>query len=214
MKAERVDVGPLGSGRRATSLEVLATYYNIRRIRVGQLLIPLAAIVTPLATHLMAPLGLLASVILSGGAIWSFVSARSRRAANLCVRNHVLHLGPRAIHPASTFTWSWRGDRAILFLSEGNVAVRARSQSDMGELEATIRSTLGSPLKYRRRGSFSTRVIAASTFFVGLMLTGLGFAYNSFIAPLGLLLIVFGGAAHGAFSQKIVDIPATRSQRD
>jgi hypothetical protein len=86
MKSECVD-GPLGSGPGATSLEVLATSYNIRRIRVGQLLIPLAAIVTPVATHLMAPIGLLASAILSGGAIWSFVSARSRRAANLCVRN-------------------------------------------------------------------------------------------------------------------------------
>lgn len=214
MKSEHGVRNPAGSSLHDVTLDVLTTRFNIRRIRLGQLLIPLTAIVTPLATRSMGPVALVASVLLSGVAIWSFVSARTKRAVKLCLRDHALYLGSEAIHTAASGTWSWMGERATLFLPDGNVAVRARSRADAPALQSLLRSVLGTPLKYRRRGSLSARITAASALFTGFGLTSFGFAYGSVVAPIGLMLIVFGGAALGALSQNVLDFTPNPNRRD
>ena len=57
-------------------------------------------------------------------------------------------------------------------------------------------------------------MIAASTFVVGLALTGIGFVYDSYVALVGVLLILGGFAAFGTLSQSVPDLAASPNRQD
>lgn len=185
------------------TLDVITTRFNLRRMRLGQLLVPLAAIVSPFARRSMSPVALLATVLLMGGALWAFVTARTRRSATIAVRRGRLHLDGQSIPAGDEAKWRWHGKRATLFLATGNVVVRPRVPIQAELLHAKLRASLGDPLTFKRRGSPRARFVAGSALALGLVLTIVGFAFDSFVAVVGLVMIIFGGAALGALSQAV-----------
>ena len=94
------------------ALEVLTTRYDIRKVRFAQLLVPLAAIVTPFARRSMSPIAIAVSVLLSGGATWNFVTAKTRKSATIRLRNGKLNIDHETIRSGEGGLWRWQGDRA------------------------------------------------------------------------------------------------------
>ncbi|MEO7037503.1 MAG: hypothetical protein ABI548_26335 [Polyangiaceae bacterium] len=194
-------------------LEVKSTRYNLARLGLAQVLIPIGMILTPFARRSESWIGFGAALMIAATALWLLASARTTGRKTLSVQHGRLKLAHHSIRPGEFGRWRWLGDRAKLFLLDGTVVLEPTAPGDVSALAAMLRAELGAPLAYVRRGSAMTRGIAAGTLVLGAVLTGGGFAQHSLIAPVGIVVVVLGGAALGTLSQSVVVRETTPSQR-
>lgn len=192
----------------ADSLPVVTTRYDLRRLRLAQVIIPLGAIAGVVARRTMSPVAIVVAVVLLATATCTLLTLRTTQGRILRVRRGHLRLDDEQVRPDQLSLWRWQGDRARLYLQTGALVVRAADTP--AELQARLRSVFGSPVEFARRGSPRARWLAAALFFAGATLTTVGFIVESHLASAGVLLVIAGFAAFGTLSQRV----PTRSRPD
>lgn len=184
-------------------IEVRVTRYDRQRLRMTQALVPTAFLLLTLAKVFDSLLALLFLLVLAGACLW-LPSARTHDRGPARVLPGGIKLARSMIHPGEFGRWRWRGKRAIVFALQGNLSVVAQSTAETDSLRLMLKSALGDPLRYRRRGSVRARQIAGATGLAGAGLMSVAFSFD--IKPLWLLAIsmLLGGLVlFGALSQAV-----------
>ena len=189
------------------ALSVRLVRHDIKRLRWGQLLVPVAWIATVAARRLPGPV----SFTLAGAsltfALLAFVTARrgfGRRV--LILEGRRLHFGAETpeIRPASVTSWTWDSPTARLYGAELSWRLTT-DRANADELRAALTTAFGKPKLLRRRGSARARRAAFAVLLAGAAMTGAGFRFQLMAcAVLGVLGLIGGVAALGALSQKVV----------
>jgi hypothetical protein len=169
-----------------------------------QALVPIAFLLLALAKAFDSLLALWFLLVLAGACLWLFASARTHDRGPARVLPGGIKIARSMIHPGEFGRWRWRGKRAIVFALEGNLSVVAQSSAETDSLRLMLKSALGDPLRYRRRGSLRARQMAGATGLAGAGLMSVAFRFD--IKPLWLLAIsmLLGGLVlFGALSQTV-----------
>lgn len=183
----------------AGSFPVVATRYDLRKLRLAQLIVPLAMMGSVLARRTMSPIAIAMAVVLMVVGAYTLLKLKTTRRRNLSVRRGTLRLDDESIHPNQLSLWRWQGDRARLYLHTGAMVLRAPDAP--AALQAQLRSVFGAPVEFARRGSPRARWLAVAVFLTGAALTAIGLTVGSHIASAGVLMVIGGFAAFGTLSQ-------------
>jgi hypothetical protein len=183
----------------------VATRYDLRKLRLVQLIVPVAMVGSVLARRTMSPIAIAMAAALMAAAAYTLLKLKTTRHRNLSVRRGTLRLDDENIHPDQLSLWRWQGDRARLYLHTGAMVLRAPAAP--AALQAQLRSVFGAPVEFARRGSPRARWLAVAVFLTGAALTAVGFTIGSHLASAGVLMVIGGFAAFGTLSQCV---PAPR----
>lgn len=184
-------------------VEATAVRYDLAQLRWAQLLVPLAVIVTVVARAVPEAPAIMVALAVQVAAVVQFIRARKKLAAQpLEVMNGKLQLGTsgHSIESTQVSDWTTHGSSARLY----GPTYSWRLSANNGEaLEDTLRRVFGRPLQLRRRGSPRARMIAAVTFFVGLLAAVCGAYIN--VMPMfipGLIMALASIPVFAALSQR------------
>lgn len=189
-------------------MHVDVTRYDLRRLRLGQALVPAAVVMTIVWRHKPGPPTLAVAVALLASALVSLLLARRRLGqADLVAEHGKLRLGadgPKLL-PSAVTAWTWDDDGcARVYDRTGSWMLTAINADDGGAVRAALAGVLGKPLTLQRRGSARARswaLVAAAT---GLLVTVAAFVLDTpAFAFAGVPALVIGIATFGALSQKV-----------
>jgi len=179
--------------------------YNIARLRLGQLLLPIAVVTTVAARRFPSLFTALLAIGVQASALTLFLSAARRFGWQRVVREDGgLSIGSTdaRIERHRVHRWTINNGLARLYGLEQSYKLRARNGAD-GELSAFLSRCFGPPLTLRRRGSFRARMLALGVALCGLvggaLAIGVGITWLAVVSPLAL---IFGIATLGALSQR------------
>lgn len=189
-------------------IEARTTRYNVKRVRFGQALIPLAMIVTIVARRTEGTLAGFAMLGVLVTAALAFLSAIKRfgwQAVRVERGSVWMGTGPTSerIRCEQVRDWTWLNGIARLYGGEISYTLKSRPGSDEA-LETLLRGLLGKPRGLQRRGSPRARMIALSVAGLGLAACVSAFVFDSVpLIVVGVPAFGIGLATFGALSQRI-----------
>lgn len=187
-------------------IEAKVTRYNIARLRLGQVLVPLAVIAAVVAQRAQTTLAAASAFALLGIGFAVFLSAAKRLGWQpLRFEGAVVSFGATGLRMErkQVREWTLIGDVARLYARDLSVKLQARGGSEQ-VLGALLRSQFGSPVPMDRRGSKRARALALCAAAFGLVMSVLAIVNdNSLLAVVGAPAVVFGIAVFGALSQRV-----------
>lgn len=139
------------------ALDVVVTRYELVKVRLGQVLLPIALVAFPIARRFGSGLALVPALIPAVAALWAFLSARKSSITRLVAHPGRVKIGSSTVHSGDEGLWRWHGAHATLFAPEGNLVVRATNADATENLRAVLEGALGCPLRFRRCGSLRAR---------------------------------------------------------
>lgn len=195
----RFQVNPAASVSLSKELQALGVGF-------GQMLVPVATLLTIVARRLGTDLLAVATLVFLMFALGVMLSARSSRGRQqLEVRSHRLSINNITITRAEVTRWSWNGARALLQGEGESWALSAVGAPEPVRL--ALVSVLGPPRVMVRRGSPRARTWAAAAGVAGLLSFPLIILFNlPILLPVSVVLFLAGFATFGAFSQRITRI--------
>jgi hypothetical protein len=189
-----------------SALPVHLVRYDVKKLRWGQVLVPIATIATVAARRLPGPVSLSIAVGSLALALLAFVTSRhgfGRRALTLEGRRLHFGEGSLQIHPANVTSWTWDAHTARLY----GAAVSWRLATDSAhadDVRAALTTAFGKPKLLRRRGTARARGGAFAVLLAGAAMVVAGIALQLMAcAVAGILALIGGLTAFGALSQKI-----------
>jgi len=195
------------------AVEVRATRYDPVKLRLGQVLLPIALVVFPVARRFASTVAVVPALIVAVAALLTFLSARRSNITRLVAHPGRVKIGSAIVQAGEAGRWRWHGTHATLFAPEGNLVVKARSPAEIQALRAALEQALGSPLNFRRRGSLRARVISLLVAAVGLTLLEISVVYHLVYMTPAIIPVIMGIATFAALSGRIAD-PASLNRRD
>lgn len=187
-------------------IEAKVTRYSIARLRLAQLLVPLAIVANVLARRAPSVAVVVSSLALLALGFVAFLSAAKRFGwTPLQFEGGAISLGQTGVRVERKRIRSWTliGTVARLYLSDTSFRLQARRGTEQ-VLGALLRSQLGSPVSMNRRGSKLARLLALCAALLGLAISALAVAKdNSGLAVVGAPTLILGIAFFGALSQRV-----------
>jgi hypothetical protein len=187
-------------------LEAKVTRYRIGRIRLGQLLVPLAVIVSVFARRVPTTLSILLAFALQGIALAVFLSAMKGFGWQpLRFGDGGVSFGETGLRLLRREVRRWTLIGRIARLYGGEVSFKLQvGEGSETVLGALLQSQFGSPLVMERRGSTRARLVALFAALAGVVLCTFAIARDSaLLALLGAPAMVLGLAMFGAMSQRV-----------
>ena len=186
------------------TLEVKVTRYDVGRLRLGQLLVPVAVVLTVAARHAPTMTPLFLAFGLQAVGLTVFLTAARRYGWQPLRFEHGVSFGKTGLHlqPREVRRWTLVGRVARLYGGDTSFKLRVR---DGGEqvLDALLRSQFGAPVRLERRGSRSVRMTALAVGLGGIVVCALAIARDSsLLAVFGAPPMMLGFAVFGAMSQR------------
>jgi|SRR6187402_3134490 len=189
----------------AEPIAVRATSYDLQKVRLVQVLIPLALIFFPLARRFQSAwLGLPAGA-LGIAIVRTMWAAQTRDKVLLRTFTDRVKVGSKTVRPGEFGQWRWHGRHATLFLPAGNVVIKPLAYAQADVLRSQLQRTLGAPLHYKHRGSLRARVAAAGVSALGLVLLAIGVVFQLVYMMPAVLVVIVGFAVFATLSQKVCD---------
>ena len=186
-------------------LEAKVTRYTIARLRLGQLLLPMAFVTAVAARRFPGVFTVCLAVGAQALVLWLFVTAGKRFGwQRLAFEHGGVSIGSTdaRIERHKVHRWTIVNGLARLYGLEQSYKLRARGGAEP-ELSALLARQFGPPLALRRRGSLRARMIALAVGLCGLAGTafaiGIGITWLAIVGPLAFIL---GVATFGALSQR------------
>ena len=186
-------------------IAVRITRYNLLKIRLSQVQIPLLMLCSPFVRWFHAPWLAVPAVALMIATIYTLYTSKTRERVLVRTFSNRVKVGSTTVRPGEFGLWRWHGHHATIFLPGGNVIVKpvARGQAEL--LRGQLQSALGTPLRYIRRGSPRVRIGAAAVFVVGVVVLAIGINFNLVYLTPAIVLVLGGFAVFMTFSGKICD---------
>jgi hypothetical protein len=188
-----------------SEFEARVTRYKVARLRLGQMLLPVAVLTTVAARRFPNVLTVLVALgmqvvclafFLTGGTRFGWQRLVFER-GGMTVGSTDARIERNRVH-----RWTIVGGVARLYGLEHSYKLGARTGNEEA-LSAFLSSRFGPPLNLRRRGSFRARMIALAVGVMGLigaaMAIGIGIDWLAIVGPLAF---IFGVATFGALSQR------------
>jgi hypothetical protein len=186
-------------------IEVKVTRYDIPRLRLVQVLVPIAFIVTTFARRIESTPLYVATAILQVAALAVLVSAIKRLGWQaLQLESGGVRFGSTAfsLRGVQVRNWTMVGRDARLYTSKISYRVSAREGSEQ-VVRALLQSQFGQPTALERRGSIGVRMLALAAAVCGVVVVALAIFYDrSVLAAIGAPLLLGGIAVFGALSQR------------
>jgi hypothetical protein len=186
-------------------IQVKVTRYDIQRLRLLQVLVPLAFIVTTLARRTDSLPLYVMTAILQGGAIVAWLSATKRLGWQaLELKGGGVKFGSTAfgLRREQVRNWTMINRVARLYSSKVSYRVLALGGSEQ-VVRSILQSQFGQPVALQRRGSVGARMLAVGAALCGLVVVALAIIYErSLLAIAGVPLLLGGFAVFGALSQR------------
>lgn len=179
---------------------------NISKLRVCQLLIPLATIASVVARRtqsLSMTIGALAAI--GAGIVVLFVARRSFGKCSLQFGSGRIRLGDGHGEILASDIRTWTLDRSVARLDGSTFCWKLSAKIEEGDLLRTqLTAILGRPKLLKRRGSPRVRGIALGVAVLGAAILAVGISMDVVAAAfIGTPCLVLGLAVFGAFSQKV-----------
>jgi hypothetical protein len=188
-------------------IEARVTRYNVLQLRIGQCLIPVAAIANVLIRRAPDVLPPIVGFAVLLAVLFVLLSAAKRLGWQaLTVQHRGVVVGKTGVRVASTDVarWTYHVGTARLYGTDTSFKLRARPGREL-DLEAALRRTFGSPLDLERRGSRRARATALSVAVLGLALDVFAIMYDVVpMALIGTLCLLFGVGTFAALSSRAV----------
>ncbi len=197
----------------AEPLEVRVTRYDLRKIRLVQVLLPLCFIFVPLARRFGGAWLVVPAAILCALIVRTLLRAQSSESVLLRTFPDRIKVGATTVRLAEPTSWRWHGRHATLFLAAGNVVVKPRASTRGDVLRSQLHATLGDPLLYTHRGSLAARIAAVVVAALGLLLLGVGVHYRLVYLTLAVGVVIVALAVFATLSGKVCD-PSSLPTRD
>jgi hypothetical protein len=185
-------------------IEAQVTRYDLARLRVGQLFVPIATISTIAARRNPGVVLYGAAFLLMGFGLFMLISAAKRLGWQpLRFESNAVSFGKSLrLEAVQVRSWTIVGRVARLYGSKHSTELRFRPGAEIAIL-ALLRSVFGSPIKLDRRGTTRAIAIAACAAAIGLVVTGIAIAQDDKRLLFGLPVFVFGLVAVGVLSSRV-----------
>ena len=191
-------------------LEVRVVQYDRRRMRLMQLLIPIAGLATVLGRAFESALAFIPSLAFTLSGLALCISARKSEVGRIRALPERIKVAGTTVRPGEFGRWRWYDRHATLFALSANLHVKTRSRVDAESLRLMLLAILGEPLRYRRRGSLRALAIAALVTVVAFVLSDLAFKWQNEALMVFAPLSLFAGLGTlGALSQTVLDVRPT-----
>jgi hypothetical protein len=186
-------------------LEVRVTRWAVRRMQLGQMLVPVgfgAGILARRFPEILSPYLVFAIyagilVVILGGI--ARLGTRELRTDNAAIE---LGDGLR-VQSADVTCWAMHGGLVRLHGAEASFSLRARAE-DVNELETQLTGVFGKPQQLQPRGSLRARRIALGFAFVGLLAVSSAVFYSNMLALfLGVSSTLLGFGAFLTLRQRV-----------
>lgn len=186
-------------------LEAKVTRYNIGRLRLGQMLLPMAVVTTVVARRFPSVFTVVLAVVVQASTLALLISAARRfgwqriffKHGGLSIGSTDARLERHKVH-----RWTIVNGLARVYGLDQSYKIRARSGGESA-LSAALARCFGPPLTLRRRGSLRARMIALTVGLCGLVSAAVAIGVGiSWLAIVGPLAFVLGVATFGALSQR------------
>lgn len=197
----------------AEPLEVRATRYDLRRVRLVQVLLPLCFIFVPLARRFGGAWLVIPAAMLFAAIIRTLFRARSSESVLLRTFPDRIKVGSATVRLAEPTPWRWHGRHATLFLAAGNLVVKPRAPTRGDVLRSQLQATLGDPLLFKHRGALAARIAAAVVAALGLLLLGVGVHYRLVYLTPAVGVVIVALAVFVTLSGKVCD-PCSLPRRE
>jgi hypothetical protein len=187
------------------TIEAKVTQYDIARLRLGQLLVPLAVIATVMARRMPTMLPVSVAFALQALGLAVFLSAAKRFGSQpLRFEGGAVAVGATGVRIERIKVHRWTLVNRVARLYGVKVSYKLSVESGTEHaLSALLRSQFGSPVQLDRRGSKQARVLALGVGLAGLVFTVLAIVNDSrVLAFVGAPAFLLGIATFGALSQR------------
>jgi hypothetical protein len=188
------------------AIEARVTRYNLSRLRIGQALVPFAAIANVLARRLPGAVTWTIGGVLIVGALVAFLSAAKHLGLQRSRFEHgALVFGDSGVKASTAAFRRWTYDAGIARLYGSAFSFRLHAKQGCGDaMRLALSHGLGAPLELTRRGSPRARALALCVTIFGAISSGFGLAHSATLIVIGVPCFLFGAGALGALSQKVV----------
>jgi hypothetical protein len=187
-------------------LDVRVTRFALRRMQLGQMLVPVGFLAGLLARRFPEMVNPYLVFALYAGILFVILGAIKRLGKRpLQTRATAIELGNGLRVQASDVTcWAIYGELARLYGTEASFGLRARSD-DAHELETQLTSVFGTPQILQPRGSLRARWWALGVSFVGLLAASSVVIHGNKLALfLGVACTFLGFGAFATLRQRIL----------
>lgn len=187
------------------AFEARVTRYNIARVRIGQMLLPVAMVTAIAARRFPSAFTAILAFGVQGLIAAFFFSAMKRFGWQRLVFQHgKLAIGATdvRIEKYSVKRWTMVNGLARIYGLDQSYKLRTRRGAEE-EFSEFLAGRFGPPTIIRRRGSFRARMIALSVCIAGAAAMTSGIIFESFLlVGIGTPACVFGLAAFGMLTQR------------
>ncbi len=186
-------------------VEARVKRFEIARLRVGQMLVPVAAVTSIWARREPTVLSAVVAFGLLGVVLFAFLSASKRFGWQaLHFEGDTLTIGKTGIQLQRFQIRSWTlvNDVARLYAAEQSFELRLRDGSQM-VVSTLLQSVFGQRVTLERRGSSRAIVLSLAAGVFGTVLTAFAIAREDLRLLIGLPIMFAGLIAAGVLSQRI-----------
>jgi hypothetical protein len=187
-------------------IEVRVTRYALKRVQLGQLLVPVAIGVGILARRFPEVVSPYLVFALYGGVLAVVLSGIRRLGKRtLRVEDAAIELGDGLRVARSEIAW-WAMHRELVRLYGDEVSFRLRAHADdVSRLAAQLTQVFGPGQVLQPRGSLRARRLALAACLLGVLLMLSVFVHGKMLVLLpGIVCTLLGGASYATLRQRVL----------